>query len=178
MACSPAPTDRSIVLVGLMGAGKSTVGKSLARRLRRPFFDTDAEVERGAGLTVAEIFERFGEGHFRDSERRVVARLVGGPPKVIATGGGAFVDPQTRELILDQCLAVWLEADIETLADRVGRSRHRPLLRGGDPHVVLAALAAERNPIYAQAHLVVRSTPAPHCEAVDTILAALAEQGP
>ena len=168
--------DRSIVLVGLMGAGKSTVGRRLAKRLDLPFVDADEEIERAAGLSVAEIFDRFGEAHFRDGERRVVARLVDGPPQVIATGGGAFIDPATRALILGRCIAVWLDAAIETLAERVSRRNHRPLLQDQDPHALLTGLAERRNPIYAEAHIAVRSAPLPHDAIVDRIVQALAEQ--
>ena len=165
--------DRCIVLVGLMGAGKSTVGRRLARRLGFAFVDSDEEIEKAAGRSVAEIFESFGEASFRDGERRVIARLLGGPPKVLATGGGAFVDERTRSLILERCIAIWLDADVKTLAARVARRNHRPLLRGKDPAEVLRGLAQVRNPIYAQAHIHIRSEPAPHELTVERILAAL-----
>ena len=165
--------DRSIVLVGLMGVGKSTVGKRLAKRLGLDFVDSDEEIESAAGCTISEMFDRFGEQSFRDGERRVIARLVAGPPKVIATGGGAFVNDETRRLILDNCLAIWLDADIATLAERVGRRDSRPLLRDRDPQVVLAELAAIRNPLYAEAHIHVRSHSAPHERTVDDIADAL-----
>lgn len=168
--------DRCIVLVGLMGAGKSTVGKRLAKRLGLPFVDSDEEIERAADRTISEIFERFGEASFRDGERRVIARLVGGPPKVIATGGGAFMDESTRGLILEHCISVWLDADIATLADRVGRRDNRPLLSGKDPAEVLERLAAVRNPVYAQAHLHVRSQAMPHERTVERIIEALLER--
>jgi shikimate kinase len=174
---SPLPRpDRPIVLVGLMGAGKSTVGRRLARRLGIPFVDADEEIERAADTDIAEIFERFGEPAFRDGERRVIARLLDGAPKVIATGGGAFMEERTRALILDRCIAIWLEADIETLAARVARRDTRPLLRGRDPRTAIEELAARRNPIYAEAHLKVSSDPVPHEQVVDRIVAALAER--
>ena len=166
--------DRSIVLVGLMGAGKSTVGKRLARRLGLPFIDSDEEIERAADHTIAEIFQRFGEASFRDGERRVISRLIGGAPKVIATGGGAFMDGRTRELILDRCIAIWLDADIATLVDRVKRRGHRPLLAGKNPSEVLEGLAAARNPVYAQAHFRIRSQALPHERTVEEIVEALA----
>jgi shikimate kinase len=162
--------DRSLALVGLMGSGKSSIGRRLARRLRRPFVDSDAEIEQAAGLTVAEIFERYGEAHFRDGERRVIARLVAGPPRVIATGGGAFIDPATRALMLERCLVVWLRAEVGTLAERVSRNDARPLLRGRDPREALAELADQRNPIYALAHLTVQSDGAPHDQMVEKIV--------
>ena len=168
-----APT-RSIVLVGLMGAGKSTVGKRLARRLGLPFVDADEEIERAADHTISEIFDRFGEPAFRDGERRVIARLIDGPVKVIATGGGAFMHDATRALILERCTAVWLDADIATLTARVGRRDTRPLLRTGEPKAVLEALAARRNPVYAEAHLRVPTEPVPHEEVVERIVRALA----
>jgi shikimate kinase len=166
--------DKSIVLVGLMGAGKSTVGRRLARRLGLPFADADEEIEAAAGLTVAEIFERHGEAHFRAGERRVLARLIDGPPRVIATGGGAFMDGETRALILARCTAIWLDAEIEVLAERVGRRGHRPLLKGKDPAALLHRLAEIRNPVYAEAHLTIHSGALPHAQTVERIVAALA----
>jgi shikimate kinase len=171
----PGP-EKSIVLVGLMGAGKSTVGRRLAKRLGLPFADSDEEIERAAAQGIGEIFDRFGEASFRDGERRVIRRLIAGPPKVIATGGGAFMDAETRALILERCIAVWLEADIETLAERVVRRGRRPLLAGKAPLPVLGELAATRNPVYAEAHLRVASQSGPHERTVDRILAALAER--
>lgn len=165
---------RPVVLVGLMGVGKSTIGRRLGVRLGLPFIDADSEIETASGLTIAEIFERFGEAHFRDGERRVIARLIEGPPKVIATGGGAFIQDETRALILARAVAVWLDADLPTLIDRVARRSHRPLLKDRDPGQVLAELAAVRNPIYAQAHIHISSKPSPHEVTVEAIVAALA----
>jgi shikimate kinase len=173
MAATLPRPDRCIVLVGLMGAGKSTVGRRLARRLGLDFVDSDEEIERAAARTIPEIFGRFGEASFRDGERRVIARLVGGPPKVLATGGGAFMDPETRALILERCIAVWLDADVATLAERVSRRDHRPLLHGKDPAAELERLAALRNPYYAEAHLRIRSQAMPHEQAVQHIVEAL-----
>jgi shikimate kinase len=167
--------DRSIVLVGLPGAGKSTVGRRLARRLGLPFVDSDDEIERAADHEIKEIFDRFGEASFRDGERRVLRRLLDGGRKVIATGGGAFMDDQTRALILDRCVAVWLEAGVDTLAERVARRSHRPLLAGKDPPLFLRELAEIRHPIYAEAHLRVRSEAGPHERTVERIVEALAE---
>ena len=160
----------------MMGAGKTTVGRRLARRLHLPFLDTDAEIERAAGLGIAEIFERFGESRFRQGEREMIARLVEGPACVIATGGGAFADDETRALILARCTAVWLDADVDTLAERVSRRNHRPLLRGRNPREALAALAAARNPAYAQADIAVRDAALAPDRVVERILVALAEQ--
>jgi shikimate kinase len=173
---SALPTiDRPIVLVGLMGVGKSTVGRRLGKRLGLPFVDSDEEIERAAARRIGEIFDEFGEASFRDGERRVIARLIEGPPKVIATGGGAFVNERTRRLILERCIAIWLDADLQTLAERVSRRDHRPLLKDREPLPLLRKLAEARNPIYEQAHLHVRSQPAPHERAVDEIVRKLAD---
>lgn len=153
-----------------MGVGKSTIGRRLAARLGVDFIDADEEIERAAGMTVSEIFERYGEEMFRDGERRVIARLVSEHRGVIATGGGAFVNAETRALILEQAVAVWIDADIPTLAERVSRRNTRPLLKGRDPVEVLSELAAIRNPLYAQAPIHVRSQPLPHEETVSAIL--------
>ncbi|MFW2829724.1 shikimate kinase [Sphingomonas sp. ID0503] len=165
-----ARSGRPIVLVGLMGAGKSTVGKRLATRLHLPFVDADHEIERAAGLTIPEIFARFGEAHFRDGERRVIARLIDGERKVVATGGGAFMHEETRALLLERATTVWLDADIDVLCDRVGRREGRPLLQGRDPKVVLAELAAVRNPVYALAPIRVASVAQPHEATVEAII--------
>jgi shikimate kinase len=164
---------KPIVLVGLMGAGKSTVGRRLSLRLGLPFVDADTEIETAAGMTVSEIFDKFGEAYFRDGERRVIARLIDGTPKVIATGGGAFINDDTRALILDQALAIWLDAEPSVLVERVARRDSRPLLRDRDPMQVLTELAAKRNPFYAMAPLRVVSHHAPHDHTVNDILKAL-----
>jgi len=182
MTAAPAPfpaaagdlPDRPIVLVGLMGVGKTTIGRRLAARLDLPFVDADAEIELAAGMTVGEIFERFGEPHFRDGERRVIARLIDGTRKVIATGGGAFMNAETRTLILARATAIWLDADLDILAQRVGRRDSRPLLKGRDARTVLQDLAAVRNPVYALAPIHIRSQPQPHENAVEAIIAKLA----
>ena len=161
------------MLVGLMGVGKSTIGRRLAKRLALPFVDADDEIERAAGMTVADIFERYGEAQFRDGERRVIARLIDGSRKVIATGGGAFMNDTTRALILERTTAVWLDADLATIVARVGRRDHRPLLKGQDARTVLTALAAARNPTYALAPIHVLSQPAPHEATVDDIMTRL-----
>ncbi len=162
--------DRPIVLVGLMGVGKSTVGRRLAIRLGLPFVDADHEIEEAAGMTIADIFERFGEPYFRDGERRVIARLIDGRPKVIATGGGAFINDETRALILNSAVAIWLDAEPRVLASRVSRRDTRPLLRGRDPLQVLTDLAEKRNPFYALAPIHVTSYDAPHEATVNAIL--------
>lgn len=168
--------DRPIVLVGLMGAGKSTVGKRLAARLDLPFVDTDAEIESAAGLSAAEIFELYGEDDFRDGERRVVARLIDGECKVIATGGGAFVDPRTRVLLNEQAITVWLDAPVEVLVERTARRDTRPLLRGGDPRETLKRLAEQRRAAYAQAHIRIVTGKGAHGDVVDAILEQLTKR--
>lgn len=165
--------ERPIVLVGLMGVGKSTVGRRLAARLRLPFVDADHAIEEAAGMTIADIFERYGEAQFRDGERRVIARLMDGRPKVIATGGGAFINDATRALILADATAIWLDAPAGVLAERVSRRDTRPLLRGKNVHDVLIDLAKVRNPIYALAPIHVASQQAPHEATVTAILKAL-----
>src|SRR3954452_13331043 len=136
--------DRPIVLVGLMGVGKSTVGRRLAKRLGLSFVDSDAEIEDASGYPPAEMFERYGEREFRDGERRLVARLIEGDVRVIATGGGAFVDPRTRTLLNERAITVWLDAPVDVLAERTGRRNTRPLLRDGNRAETLARLADER----------------------------------
>lgn len=166
-------SGRPIVLVGLMGVGKTTVGRRLAHRLGLAFVDADQEIEAAAGMSIADIFERFGEAYFRDGERRVIQRLVDGSPKVIATGGGAFVDEATRTLILAEGIAVWLDAHPDVLADRVRRRDTRPLLRGRDARAVLTELARLRSPFYAQAHHRVGSQQGPHDVTVLAIITAI-----
>lgn len=165
--------DRPIVLVGLMGVGKTTVGKRLAALLNLPFEDCDDAVEKAAGMTVSEIFERYGEDEFRRGERRVIDRLMQEDPKVIATGGGAFVNDETRALIKEKGVSIWLHADVETLAERTRRRDTRPLLRGKNHADVLGHLLKERAPYYAQADLKVESRSGPHSDVVDRIMAAL-----
>jgi shikimate kinase len=166
--------DRPIVLVGLMGAGKSTVGRRLARRLGLPFVDSDEAIEDAAGFSAGELFERYGDKDFRDGERRVVARLVDeGDIRVIATGGGAYVDPVTRELLNARAITVWLDAPVDILVERTGRRNTRPLLRQGSRASTLKRLAAERGPAYAEAHIRIRSGEGAHRDVVDSIVQAL-----
>lgn len=167
--------DRPIVLVGLMGAGKSTVGRRLAKRLGLPFVDSDDAIGDAAGFSAAEVFERYGEADFRDGERRLVARLIEGQVRVIATGGGAFVDPRTRELLNERAITVWLDAPVEILADRTGRRDTRPLLRNSDRKGTLERLAEQRGPAYAQAHIRVKSGDGAHKTVVDAIVGKLEE---
>jgi shikimate kinase len=173
MTVDDAPRNHTLVLVGLMGAGKSSVGRRLALTLALPFFDADEEVERAARRSIPEIFADLGEAAFRDGERRVIARLLEGPPHVLATGGGAFMNPDTRALIARKAVSIWLKADIDVLVRRVGRKNDRPLLRGRDPRETLEALAAERYPTYAQADITIDSVEGPHAVTVQAIIAAL-----
>jgi shikimate kinase len=165
--------DRPVVLVGLMGVGKSTVGRRLARRLGLPFVDSDAAIEDASGLSAAEVYERFGEDDFRDGERRLVARLMEGDVRVIATGGGAYVDPRTRKLLNDHAITVWLDAPVDILAERTSRRDTRAQLRNSDPKSVLARLNEERRPSYEEAHIHVKSGNGAHKEVVDAIVHAL-----
>jgi len=166
--------ERPIVLVGLMGVGKSTIGRRLAKRLGLSFVDSDSAIEDAAGgASAAEVFDLYGEVEFRDGERRLVARLVEGERRVIATGGGAFVDPTTRALLKAQAVTVWLDAPIDVLAERTGRRDTRPLLRDGDRAETLARLDRERRPLYAEADIHVRSADGAHGDVVDAIVAAL-----
>lgn len=165
--------DRPVVLVGLMGVGKSTVGRRLARRLGLSFVDSDAEIEGASGLSAAEVFERYGEHDFRDGERRLVARLIEGDVRVIATGGGAYVDPRTRQLLNERSITVWLDAPVDILTERTSRRDTRAQLRNGDPKTTLERLANERRQSYEQAHIHVKSGAGAHKEVVDAILEAL-----
>ncbi|MFN9499170.1 MAG: shikimate kinase [Erythrobacteraceae bacterium] len=162
-----------VVLVGLMGVGKSTVGRKLAALLNRDFVDADDAITEAAQLSIPEIFEQFGEPYFRDGERRVIARLIEEGHGVIATGGGAFVDPSTRALILERAVAVWIDCDVATLVERTARRDTRPLLRGGDPHEILTRLAAERAPFYAEAPIRVVSENGPHADTARAIIEAI-----
>lgn len=164
---------KTIVLVGLMGVGKSSVGRRLAAALDLPFRDADNEVEAAAGRSIPEIFAEMGEPAFRDGERRVIARLLDEPPHVLATGGGAFVNAETRALIKSKAVAVWLKADLELLARRVGRKDGRPLLKGRDPMDVLREHAQLRYPAYGEAHLTVETGDTAHGVAVEAVIQAL-----
>ena len=163
----------SIVLVGLMGAGKSAIGRRLASRLGMSFVDADTEIERAAGCSITDIFELHGEAAFRDGERRVIARLLAHPAHVLATGGGAFMDPNTRAAIRESGISVWLRADLDLLVSRVSRRSNRPLLAGGDPRAILEQLIAERHPIYTEADVVVDSMDGPHEQTVEAVLSAI-----
>lgn len=173
----PPLSERSIVLVGLMGAGKSTVGRRLAAALNLPFYDADHEIETAAGCSVSEIFATYGEPAFRDGERRVIARLLEGPRHVLATGGGAFMDPSTRGLIKARGLSIWLRADIGLLMERVAKRPTRPLLKNSDPRGTMEKLMNERYPIYAEADMTIDSNAGPHDTIVQQILKRLKEAG-
>jgi len=165
---------RTIVLVGLMGAGKTKIGRRLAARLDLPFFDSDAEIETAAGETIEEIFQRHGEAVFRDGERRVIGRLLRQPVHVLATGGGAFMDSQTRAIIARRGISVWLRADLDVLLARVSRRSNRPLLQQRDPRAVLAELIERRHPVYAEADVTVDSGDGPPDATATRTIAALA----
>lgn len=169
--------DRPLVLIGMMGVGKTTVGRKLASMLHWPFADADEEIERAARMPIPEIFATYGEAYFRDGERRVICRLMGtgeaSDCKVVSTGGGAFCDADTRALILERGIAVWLDSDIDTLVERVGRKTNRPLLRTGDPRDILTRLMEERRPFYAQAPIRITSGTQPHQVTACRILKAI-----
>ena len=164
---------RSIVLVGLMGAGKSSVGRILAERLGLPFVDADAEIERAAGSSIEDIFARDGEAVFRSGERRVIARLLTGPTAVIATGGGAFMDAETRKAVRARGISIWLKADLDTLIERTSRRGGRPLLKRGDPREILARLIAERYPVYGEADLMIETGESPAESVAESIITKL-----
>jgi shikimate kinase len=165
---------RTIVFVGLMGAGKTKIGRRLAARLNLPFFDSDNEIEAAAGETIEEIFRNRGEAVFRDGERRVIARLLEGPPHILATGGGAFMDSATRAVIARRGVSVWLRADLDVLVARVSRRNNRPLLQRSEPRSVLAMLIERRHPIYAEADIVIDSSDGSAEQTTTRVIAALA----
>ncbi|HSZ74714.1 MAG TPA: shikimate kinase [Rhizomicrobium sp.] len=169
--------DRTVALVGMMGAGKSSIGRRLADRLDLPFRDADTEIEAAAGCSIPEIFERFGEEEFRCGERRVIARLLTEPPMVLATGGGAFVDADTRSRIKSDAISVWIKAPVEILLARVKRREDRPLLKDGDPRETLTRLLVEREPAYSEADIAIESGDGPHVQAVERIVSALRDRG-
>ncbi|MFM2044041.1 MAG: hypothetical protein RLY86_2617 [Pseudomonadota bacterium] len=164
---------RTIVLVGLMGAGKTSIGKRLAARLGLPFRDADQEIEEAAGCTIPEIFDRFGEAGFRDGERKVIARLLDGPVHILSTGGGAFMDAGTRAVIRDRGISVWLRAELDLLVQRTARRDTRPLLKSGDPREILKRLMDLRYPVYAEADLTVESDERPPEETTERVIHAL-----
>lgn len=172
-AAAPVPTRRTIALVGMMGVGKTVVGRRLASRLGLDFVDSDHEIENCAQLTIPEIFARHGEAYFRSRESKVVTRLVSSGAGVLATGGGAFIHPETRSVLKQHCLSVWLKADFPVLLRRVRKRANRPLLRTPDPEGTLRRLMDERYPVYAEADLTVESRDGPHDQVVDDILAAM-----
>jgi len=165
---------KTIVLVGLMGAGKTNIGRRLAQRLNLPFVDADAEIEAAAGETIEEIFERRGEAAFREGERKVIARLLANPVHVLATGGGAFMDPGTRALIAERGTSIWLRAELDLLVSRVSRRNNRPLLKQ-DPRAALARLIEQRYPIYAQADLTVETVDGPPEATLERVMTALTD---
>ena len=164
---------RLVVLVGMMGAGKSTIGRRLAARLQRPFIDADGEIEAAAGMTIPEIFEVHGEPHFRDGEARVIARLLESGPAVLATGGGAFMREETRSRVRAKAVSLWLKADADIIMRRVRRRADRPLLQTADPEATVGRLLAEREPVYQYADLTIASREVPHDRIVDECIDAL-----
>ncbi len=169
--------NRTVALVGMMGAGKTSVGKRLAARLGVPFRDADHEIEEAAGLTVAEIFARHGEPEFRAGERRVIARLLGEAPHVLATGGGAYMDAATRTAMKEHAFTIWLKAPVELLLSRTAKRATRPLLNNADPKGTLEKLLAIREPVYAEADHVLESVDGPHEKAVEEVVSLLKERG-
>lgn len=165
--------DSSVVLVGLMGAGKSCIGKRLAQHYGLPFVDADREIEAAAGCSISDFFELHGEQAFRDGERRVIARLLSNPQHVLATGGGAFMDTQTRRLIKDRAISIWLRAELDQLLKRVGRRNDRPLLKNVDQRTKLSELIDVRYPVYAEADIIVDSADGPPEMTLDRVLQAL-----
>jgi shikimate kinase len=165
---------RSLVLVGMMGAGKSSIGRKLAQRLNLPFVDADSEIEHAAGMSISEIFAKHGEPYFRAGEARVIARLLDGGPQVLATGGGAFMHPQSREAIRAKAISIWLKADYEVLMKRIKRRNDRPMLKTDDPGETLRRLMQERDPVYAEADVIVNSRDVPHEIIIAEIISAVA----
>ncbi len=172
---APAALPRSLVLVGLMGAGKSAIGRRLAARVGLPFADADREIERAAGLTIEDIFETYGEAAFRDVERRVIARLLREDLQVVSTGGGAFMDLDTRQIIAERGISLWLRADLDLLVARTGRRDNRPLLKQGNRRDILARLIDQRYPVYARADITIDSQDGPLEGTVEIALSAVTE---
>ncbi|HEY0107584.1 MAG TPA: shikimate kinase [Rhizomicrobium sp.] len=168
---------RTVALVGMMGAGKSAIGRRLAARLGVPFRDADSEIESAAGCSIAQVFERFGEPAFRDGERKIIARMLADAPHVLATGGGAFMDPATRERLKHDAVTVWLRAPLDVLLARTARRETRPLLREGDPRATLERLLTERTPIYRLADHTIDSEDGPHSASVERIVDLLNQAG-
>ena len=164
---------RSVVLVGMMGAGKSTIGRRLSARLGLPFLDADAEIEAAHRMPIPDIFEKYGEPYFRDGEVRVIARLLDNGPAVLATGGGAFMRPETRERIRDKAVSLWLKVNSDVIMRRLKRRSDRPLLQNADPEATVERLISEREPVYQQADLTVWSRDVPHEKIVDECIEAL-----
>jgi len=168
---------RTVALIGMMGAGKSSIGRRLALRLEVPFKDADSEIEAAAGCSIQDFFSRYGEAAFREGERKVIGRLLSEPPHVLATGGGAFVDPVTRARTKDTAVSVWIKAPVDVLLARVARKDDRPLLKNGDPREVLERLLTERAPIYGEADFTIDSENGPHSDTVERIVTELTNRG-
>lgn len=163
-------SPKTVVLVGMMGAGKTTIGRRLAPRIGLPFYDADAEIEKAAGMTVSDLFTRHGEKSFREGEARVIKRLLEGPPHVLATGGGAMMNAETRALVKKHAVSIWIKADVDTIVRRATRRGTRPLLKTGNPRETIERLLQERNDQYAEANIHVDTQPGPHINTVNLIL--------
>lgn len=174
---SSAILKRHVVFVGLMGAGKSAIGRRVATRIGARFRDSDAEIEKAAGMKISDIFAVHGEAEFRDGERRVIGRLLAEVPMVLATGGGAYMDDETRALMSEHATTIWMRAELDVLVKRCAKRNHRPLLRNGDPREILAGLMEKRHPVYAHADVIIDSRDEPHEIAVDAIIDILRDRG-
>jgi shikimate kinase len=170
----PLRVAKTVVFVGLMGVGKTCIGRRLAHRLDLPFVDADREIEEAAGCSIPDIFERHGEKYFREGERRVILRLLDNPPHVLSTGGGAILDPQTRARIHEHAISIWLRADLDLMMKRVSRRNDRPLLQVADPRATLQQLMDERYPLYGEADITVDSVDGPPEVTLERTMAALA----
>lgn len=176
-AQATARLTRHVALVGLMGAGKSAIGKRVAAAIGARFLDADREIEAAAGMSISDIFETHGESAFRDGERRVIARLLDEPPLMLATGGGAYMDKTTRELLSEKATTIWMRAELDVLVKRCARRANRPILKNGDPREILADLMDVRYPVYAEADIEILSREEPHSVAVNEIIAQLTARG-
>ncbi|MDC0196050.1 shikimate kinase [Gammaproteobacteria bacterium] len=170
--------DKFIILVGLMGAGKTKLGRIIASSMNLPFIDTDAEIEEAAGYSIQEIFDRFGEAYFRDGERRVIKRLLGDQPAVLATGGGAYMDEQLRKIMSEHGIVIWLRADLDLLVKRTKHRSSRPLLNKGDTREILSGLMAKRYPVYVKSEIIIDVSEEPASKTATRIIDLLTNHNP